>query len=145
MTRRRAPKTPDLFSVPQPTAPLPASHDFRRQVAELTAGALKGAEGDRYSVAADMSRLTGRDVTKYMLDAYSSGARDTFNLPFWEVPALEAVCGTHALSAWLADVRGGQLLVGREALNAELGRLEQMREGAARRIRDLKRMMGEQE
>ena len=135
----------DLFAIPQPAAPLPASHDYRAQVAHLTAELLRAADSDRYGIAATMSRLTGREISKYMLDAYASEARDTYNLPLWEVPALEAACHSHALTAWLAQVRGGRLLVGREALTAELGRLEQARDASTRRIRELKRLMGEQE
>lgn len=89
------------------------------------------------------SRLTGSEVSKYMLDAYASAARDTFNLPFWLVPVLETVCGTHDLTNWLVGVRGGKLLVGREALTADLGRLERARDEAGRLIKELKKRMGE--
>lgn len=139
------PYTGDLFAIPKPADPLPASHDYRAQVAHLVGEALAGVGTDRYRIAAEMSRLTGREITKTMLDAYASEGRDTFNLPLWEVPALEAACRTHALGAWLATVRGGRLLVGREALTAELGRLEHARDAATKRIRDLKRLMGEGE
>lgn len=139
------PYTADLFAIPSPAAPLPASHDYRAQVAHLVGEALMGGGTDRYRVAAEMSRLTGREITKTMLDAYASEGRDTYNLPLWEVPALEAACRTHALGAWLATVRGGRLLVGRDTLTAELGRLEQARDTATKRIRDLKRLMGEGE
>lgn len=139
------PFTGDLFAIPQPSAPLPASHDYRPQVAHLVGETLRASGLDRYRVAAEMSRLTGREITKTMLDAYASEGRETFNLPFWEVPALEAACQSHGLGCWLAQVRGGRLLVGRETLTAELGRLEQARDTAAKRIRDIKRLMGEGE
>ena len=142
---RRDTLTLDLFEVPQPSAPLPSSADYRAQVSLLVGELLKAAEGDRHDVAARMSRLTGTDVTKYMLDAYSSEGRDTFNLPFWLVPALEAACSTHVLTNWLAGVRGGRLLIGREALTAELGKLERLRDEAGKKIRELKKVMGEME
>lgn len=104
---RHDPYTGDLFAIPQPAEPIPASHDYRAQVAHLVSEALREGGADRYRVAAEMSRLTGREITKTMLDAYASEGRDTFNLPLWEVPALEAACRTHALGAWLAGVRGG--------------------------------------
>lgn len=140
---RADPFTGDLFAVPIPAEPLAASHDYRAQVAHLVGDLLRGCGADRYAVASEMSRLTGREVSKYMLDAYASEGRDAYNLPLWEVPALEAACRTHALGAWLAGVRGARLLVGRETLNAELGRLEHAREEAARKIREIKRLMGE--
>jgi len=141
---RRDHVTADLFEVPQPQAPLPASADYRAQVSHLVSEILKHADGDRIEIAARMSRLTGADISKYMLDAYASEARDTFNAPFWLIPALEVACGTHGLTNWLVGVRGGRLLIGREALTAELGRLERMRDEAGQRIRDLKRRMGEE-
>ncbi|MGQ0530555.1 MAG: hypothetical protein ACT4PG_12250 [Panacagrimonas sp.] len=142
---RRDVHTADLFEVPRPANPLPGTHDYRAQVSGLVADVLKAASSDRFAVAGQMARLTGKDISKHMLDAYTSEAREEFNLPFYLVPALEVAAGTHLLTAWLADVRGGRLLIGREALNAELGRLEKLREDTGCRIRDLKRRMGEGE
>lgn len=139
--RARDTSTPDLFAVPRPASTRPGEMDYRAAIAHLTAGALKGATGDRFDVSAAMSRLTGHEVSRYMLDAYTSEARDTFNLPFWLVPALEVTCETHALSNWLADVRGARLLVGRESLTAELGKLERIKAEASRKIRELRRLM----
>jgi hypothetical protein len=140
---RRDDVTQDLFAVPAPAAPVPGSHDYRVQVSGLVGELLKAATGDRYAVAAQMSRLAGRDVSKMMLDGYSSEAREEFNLPLYLVPALEVACGTHLLTQWLVSIRGGRLLIGREALTAELGRLEQLRDEAAASIRAVKKRMGE--
>lgn len=143
---RRDTQTADLFfEVPRPANPLPGSHDYRVQVSALVGEVLKAAPADRFHVAAQMSRLVGKDISKHMLDAYSSEAREEFNLPLYLAPALEVASGTHLLTAWLADVRGGRLLIGREALNAELGRLEKLRDDTGGRIRDIKRRMGEPE
>lgn len=142
---RRDAMTADLFDVPRPASPLPGTHDYRVQISGLVGEVLKTTQADRFAVAAQMSRLVGRDISKHMLDAYSSEAREEFNLPLYLAPALEVAAGTHLLTAWLADVRGGRLLIGREALNAELGRLEKLKEDTAGRIRDLKRRMGEPE
>jgi len=135
----------DLFPVPSPAPELPGQMDYRTQVATLVGDVLRGAVGDRFDVAAKMSRLTGKDVSKNMLDAYASDAREDHNLPLYLAPALEVVCESHALTAWLADVRGGRLLIGRDALNAELGKLERARDEAGKRIRQLKTLMGEME
>lgn len=139
---RRDNRTRDLFEVPQPAQPIPASMDYRAQVSATAAEMMKNADCDRHDLAARCSRLTGTDVSKHMLDAYASEARDTFNLPFWFAPILETSCVSHDLSNWLAGVRGGRLLVGRDALTAELGKLERTRDEAARLIRDLKKQMG---
>lgn len=137
---------PDMFEVPFPAEPLEAAYDYRAVVSGLVSKMLSEADQagfDRYKVAAEMSRLKGHEVSKYMLDAYSSVSRAEFNLPFYLVPALETACSSHLLSAWLADVRGGRLLIGKDALNAELGRLERVRDEAGKTIKQLKRQLGE--
>ncbi|OTI52530.1 hypothetical protein CAY96_35005, partial [Pseudomonas aeruginosa] len=103
---------------------------------------LKACDLDRYEVAARMSRLSGDDVSKNMLDAWSSPARADHNLPFYRAALLEDVCASHLLTNWLVDVRGGRVAYGRDALLAELGRLERTREEASRQARELKRLMG---
>lgn len=137
--------TGDLFALlPTPAEQTPGSQCYGVEVAHLVSQVLAGAGCDRVDVAARMSRLAGRDVSKYMLDAWSAESREAYNLPFYMAPVLEAACHTHMLTQWLADKRGGRLLVGREALNAELGKLERARDEAARKIKQLKSLMGEQ-
>lgn len=142
MTRSHDTLTGDLFKVPQPVLPQPAGLEFRAQTAALVSQVLKEVDADRYEIAARMSRLTGREISKYMLDAYSSEAREEFNLPLWLVPALEVSCQTLVFSEWLVRVRGGQLLIGRETLTAELGRLERQKINVDKSIRDIKKRMG---
>lgn len=141
MTHRAADNvTRDLFEIPEPAA-MPAGMDYRATVSHLVGQMLKAADGDRHDVAARTSRLTGTNVSKCMLDAYSSDARDTFNLPMYLVPALESACESLDLSNWLATVRGGRLLVGRDALAGELARLERQRADAQKKITALRKVM----
>lgn len=114
--------------------------DYRAELSALIARTLREAEGDRYDVAARMSRLTGTDVSKYMLDAYASSGRDAYNLPLWLAPALETACATHDLASWHGARVGARMLVGAEAIDAELGRLERIREHTLLKIRALRRL-----
>lgn len=134
------PFTGDLFDVPVAVNPLPHSMNYRAEMSALISVILKGH--DRHQVAADMSRITGLEVSKNMLDAYASEARETFNIPFYLIPVLEAVCQCYDAGNWLAKKRGAKLLIGREALNAELGKLEKQKENTAHRIKQLKKQMG---
>lgn len=142
MRRQKDDRTLDLFAIPQPVLAVPGQGNYSVQVSELVAEMLKATDLDRYEVAARMSRLSGDDVSKAMLDAWSSPARTDHNLPFYRVALLEEVCATHLLTNWLVAHRGGRVAYGRDALLAELGRLERTREEAARQARDLKRMLG---
>ena len=143
MRHKKDDRTLDIFTVPQPILSVPGSGNFASQVSELVGELLKSTELDRYEVAARMSRLSGDDVSKHMLDAWSSPARTDHNLPLYRAPLLEEVCATHLLTNWLVHLRGGRVAYGREALDAELGRLERVASDASRKARELKKMLGE--
>ncbi|MCP1616604.1 hypothetical protein FBY21_1211 [Pseudomonas sp. SLBN-26] len=136
-------RTLDLFEIPQPVLAVPGQGNYSMQVSELVGEMLKASDLDRYEIAARMSRLSGDDVSKAMLDAWSSPARVDHNLPLYRAALLEEVCASHVLTNWLVSLRGGRVAYGRDALLAELGRLERIREEAARQSRELKRRMGE--
>lgn len=136
-------KTLDIFEIPQPVTAMPGHGNYSVQVSELVSDLLKSTDLDRYEVAARMSRLSGDDVSKNILDAWSSPARLDHNLPLYRAALLEEVCASHLLTDWLVRLRGGRVAYGREALDAELGRLERLAADASRKARELKRLMGE--
>jgi hypothetical protein len=142
MTRREA-YTADLFAVPHPAAPLPASMDFRAQISHTVAEMLKDAAAagiNRYQVSARASELAGRDISKAMLDGYTAESREEFNLPFWSAPVLETVCSSMRLTEWLARVRGGRIVFGAATIDAEIGRIEHERDQATERLRQLREL-----
>ena len=101
--------------------------------------ALKDADLDRWAIAAEMSRLTGRDISKYMLDAYTAESRQDHNFPFRYAAAFEVATESHCLTYLLAKARGCEVLVGEESLLAELGRIEKKEADLKRRKAALKR------
>ncbi|SDK30634.1 hypothetical protein [Billgrantia gudaonensis] len=145
MRRVRDDATLDIFEVPAPVVPTPGSGNYAAQVSELVGSVLKDCPVDRYEVAAQMSRLSGDDVSKHMLDAWSSPARTDHNIPLYRVPLLEEVCHSHAFTDWLVHLRGGRVAYGREALAAEYGKRQRMLEKLKHDMRELKRLMGEEE
>lgn len=127
---RRDHHTPDLFAlpgIPQPAPERPGSMDFRTEVAHELGELIRDSGLDRYEISARVSRLAGRPVSKAMIDGYTSEAREEFNLCLALVPVFEAVCRSTQLTRWAAAKRGGELLIGRDALSAELGRIEEQR------------------
>lgn len=143
MRRRRDDHTPDLFAaVPRPAPMEPATMDYRPVVAHLLGRMIQASALDRYEIAARVSRLVGREVSKCMLDGYTAESREAFNLPAYLVPPVEAVCESTLLSGWIAEVRGGRLMLGAAALDAEIGRLETElteRRDELREMRELRR------
>lgn len=144
MRRVRDSQTLDIFEVPSPVVPTPGSGNYAAQVSELVSIVLKDCPFDRYEIAAQMSRLSGDDVSKHMIDAWSSPARSEHNIPFYRIPLLEEVCSSHVLTDWLVHLRGGRVAYGREALAAEYGKRQQMLEKLRADMRELKRLMGEE-
>ena len=135
--------TADLFEVPMPAETLPGALDYGLAVRRLLVDAIKASPLNACQIAARMSELTGVPITEHQLHAWTAPSREGWRFPLEYLPAFEAANETHALTAWLAGTRGGRLLVGREALNAELGRLERLRDEAGRKIKQLKSVMGE--
>ncbi|WP_085919059.1 hypothetical protein [Halomonas sp. CSM-2] len=143
MRRVKDTQTLDIFEVPAPVVPLPGSGNYASQVSELVGVVLKDCPVDRYEVAAQMSRLSGDDVSKHMLDAWSSPGRCDHNIPFYRIPLLEEVCQSHAFTDWIVHLRGGRVAYGREALAAEYGKRQQMLEKLKGEMKELKRLMGD--
>ncbi|MEW5893343.1 MAG: hypothetical protein AB1697_09410 [Pseudomonadota bacterium] len=137
--------TGDLFEVPVPAEPLPGAMDYSLAVRRLMADAIKASPYNAAQIAARMAELTGQNITEHQLHAWTAPSRESWRAPLEFIPAFEAAAETTSLTAWLAGVRGGRLLIGREALNAELGRLERQRDEAARKIKQLKTQMGDGE
>ena len=142
MRRVKDDLTLDMFLVPQPEHPIPGSANYAFEVSNLVSRVLKETPLDRYEVAAQMSRLSGDDVSKNMLDAWASPARADHNIPFYRAALLEEVVSAHELTNWLVHKRGGRVAYGKEALNAQLGKLTVMKQQVEQQIRELKKLMG---
>lgn len=145
MPKRRDQLTPDLFAVPAPVEQLPGSLDFGLAVRRMVSNAIKASPHTAAQIAAHMSELTGQTITEHMIHSWSAPSREGWRFPLEYLPAFEVACETHAISGWIAATRGGRLLIGRDALNADLGRLERMRDEVSRDIRDMKKFLGETE
>ena len=126
MRRIRDSLTLEMFDIPQPTSQLAGGLDLDGALRAAICDAIKHCDLDRHGVAAEMSRLTGRPVSKAMIDAYTGESRDDHNFPFRYAAAFELATGSYCLTQLLAKMRGCKVLVGEEALLAELGRLEHM-------------------
>jgi len=137
--------TGDLFAVPVPAADLPGEMDFSLAVRRLMSDAIKASPSNAAQIAARMSELIGQNITEHQLHAWTAPSREAWRAPFEFIPAFEVAAETTALTAWLASVRGGRLMIGRDTLHAELGRLERTRDDAAKKIKQLKQQMGEGE
>lgn len=90
----------------------------------------------RFAIAAGMSELLNDEVTKAMLDAYASEARDGHNISFERMLALVAETGSYGVLHALLTEIGASLVVGEEIAAVELGHTQAQ-------LRDLKRREAE--
>src|SRR3546814_535280 len=112
------------FEPPKP-ATMPAElAGFDRFISASVAQILKDDDRSRYEIAVAMSELLDDEVSKLMLDAYASEARENHAISANRFLALVAV--TNRFDVLDATVRkiGAALLVGDEIRTAELGNID---------------------
>lgn len=98
-----------------------------RVIASKVARALKDDVRSREIIAAAMSELLNEEVTRWMLDAYASPARDTHNMPTHRFLALITVTGRIDLLDQAMRRIGCAALFGEEMAAARLGHLQAQR------------------
>ena len=145
MRRPQDKMTLDMFDgIPQAHPMTAGAWRFRTEIAHVMGDAIKACAKDRYQIAADMSRLLGREVSLNTLDKYTSEASED-HIPNLETAiAFDAATGQTALASFFASKLGCRVMPGKEALFAELGRLEQMKGDIAKKEKAIKKILGEE-
>lgn len=133
--------TADLFQVPRPLDPVPGSLDYAAELCGALSQAVKSSPFSRGEIAARMSDLTGARITDDMINAWTSRSHDRHRFPFEFAAAFEVACETTCLQELLARKRGSRVLVGREALDAELGRIRRQKADLAQKEKHLMNLM----
>lgn len=105
--------TPDLFRDWQPPevaarldGPSPQGGTLRSRISRAVSQALSASGMTRDEIAAQMSDYLGEDVSKNMLDAYASQARDSHTISLERFIALVEVTGQTGLLGFVADAFG---------------------------------------
>ncbi len=127
--------------VPKAPQPIEGSLNVGLEVRGLLKRVMKESPKSRYEIAAKMSELLGFEITKHQLDSWTAESRDGWRFPLEYLPAFEMACETHELTNWLAKKRGCRLLIGEEALLAELGKVERMEQEIKERKKALKELL----
>lgn len=121
------------------------SFDIDQRLRELLSEGLRLCDVDRYEVAARMSRLVGREITKSHLDSWTAESKDGHNIPFKYVPAFCHVTGYKEPLRMAAEMVQCYLLESEEALHAELGKLACQKEEISKKekaVRQYLKQMG---
>ena len=132
-----------LYLIPRAVEKNTGALECRVEIAHVMSQALKGQ--DRYKVAAEMSQVLKREVSKHMLDAFTAESREDHTPPLDTAIAFDLVTGGHALLDLAASKLGARVVIGKETLHTQLGRLETEREETTNKIRSLKAALGDAE
>ena len=144
---RRQLSLDQFFEAPRGPSPRPGSFDFRLEIRNALSRAGKESQPSRAEIAARMSDLIFGDsgdgeITKVQIDAWTAPSRDAWRFPLEYLPAFIEATAAHWLLDLIAEKVGCKALVGREVMDAELGRLRRRQEELRQQERDLKKLMG---
>ncbi|MDH7971752.1 hypothetical protein QH494_06110 [Sphingomonas sp. AR_OL41] len=135
---RPDPRQIDLFTSTRPLSGPAAHAGVEAWVAAEVATMLKDDVRSREEIAGAVSAAIGEDVSRWMLDAYASPARDTHNISFGKAIALMSVTENCALLEEAAHRLGGRILWGDEIHAARLGHLQAQRDRLDAEIKKLR-------
>ncbi len=135
--------TVDMFDTTRAApAPTPGSLNYTIELRHILSDALKKTPRSRYEIAARMSELTGEEITKAMLDAWTAESRTQWRFPFEYAAAFEVACDlTTCLQQLLCRKRGSRVLDGKDAMLTELGRLEREEQEIKERRQALRKFL----
>ena len=144
---KRTPINPDQlnFAFVAASAPRVPTQDsdlagLERTIAGAVGRVLKDDSRSRGEIAGAMSSLLDEDITRYMLDAWASEAREGHNVSASRVLALVAVTRRFDVLDGVLERIGARLLVGEEVHAARLGHLEAQRKQLDAEIAQAKRL-----
>lgn len=107
----------------------------------MVSEALKHTRLSRYEVAAKMSSLMGREITKSMIDSWSAESKENHRFPIVYLPAFCEATGDKSIIRLIAEKTGGYFIEGEDALYTELGKLERMKKELNEKEKLLKQML----
>lgn len=110
-------------------------------VRELVSEALKRTRLSRYEVAAEMSKLLGREITKSQIDSWSAESKENHRFPLAYLNAFCESTEDKTIIRLIAERAGGYFIEGEDALYTELGKLEQMKRDILEKEKLLKQML----
>lgn len=129
----------ELFEIPQPAQPAPASMDYDKEIRHLLSKALKETDKSRFEICARMSELIGHEITISMLNAWTAESREAWRFPHAYAVPFEIACNTFCLTEYQARKRGCKVYAGDEVRQAEIGRLESQMEELSTKLKTLKK------
>lgn len=126
------------FDAPKPARADASLAGLEQRISSMVGSVLNSDSRPREIIAARMSMLLGEDISRAMLDAYSSPAREDHKVPASRLLALIAATDRHDLLDPIMREIGAGLLVGDEIKTARIGHLSQQMKAINEELRKLK-------
>ena len=146
MRRRKLPQPGqaemNFFDVPSAPREDCGGLDIASAVRDMLSDMLSAATAlgmDRHDIGTQISRLSGRDMTKNMLDQYCAPSAEPKRFPLEALPALTVATGDYRLLEMIAEQCGCRVARGEEALLAEIGALTLQERSVKARLGDLRK------
>lgn len=114
-----------VFDAPKPARGAAALAGLERRICGMVGTILNSDSRSREVIAAEMSVLLDEDVSRAMLDAYASPAREGHKVIMSRFMALIAVSDRHDLLDGILREIGAAVLVGQEIHTARIGHIDQ--------------------
>lgn len=126
------------FDVPSPAVAAGDLAGYSAMVAASVGRMLRESRLDRPEIAKQMTAILAEPVSKAMLDAYASEAREGHNISASRWWALVAVTDRFDIADSIAKRAGARILSGDEIKAAELGHLQAEKDAIEARIKELR-------
>jgi len=119
-----------------------ASFNIDLQLRETISQAIKDCPHSRFQIAAQMSELLGVEITKSMIDSWTAESREgLYRFPACYLPVFCHIVGSLEPLRIMADLLGGYVIQGEEAILTELGRLKAQKRKLSERERALETVL----
>jgi len=104
---------------------LEVNYDIAAQLRRWLSAAIKNSPMSRFEIAARLSELLDKEISKYQLDSWTAESKEGYHLPAEYVPALAAVLDDISLLRILSAPLGIQVLENKDLMWLEYGKLRQ--------------------
>ncbi len=121
---------------------LEANYDISAQIRRWLSTAIKNSPMSRFEIAAKMSELLGKEISKFQLDSWTAESKDGYHLPADYMPAACAVLDDISGLRILAAPLGVKVLENKDLMWLEYGKLKRSEQQIRLRKKQLEKKLG---
>ncbi len=119
-------------------------YDWDKRLRSLISEVLKASPYSRYEIAARMSELLGKSISKEQIDSWSAESKENHRFPLVYLPAFVMATGDSRIMRELAELCNGHFIESEDALRLELGRIEEQKRELVKKERTIKGFLDSQ-